>query len=79
VPIAAARRRRLVGRALEGVVRAIAAGVEVDVALARGVDWLARRGVARDGARSDLERVLAGFVTPGAAPRAEERARSRAG
>jgi hypothetical protein len=78
VPIAAARRRRLIGRALEGVVRAISAGVAVDVALARGVEWLARRGVARDGARSELERILAGFVSPSAAPPTAERARSRA-
>src|SRR5215471_18425518 len=49
VPLLAARRRRLVGRALEAVVRAIV--------------WLARKGLDSVEARADLERLLAGFLS----------------
>jgi len=63
VPLLAARRRRLVGRALEAVVRAIVAGVEVPIAVNRAVDWLARKGLDSVEARADLERLLAGFLS----------------
>ncbi|HKA86704.1 MAG TPA: hypothetical protein VKE22_03525 [Haliangiales bacterium] len=63
VPLLAARRRRLVGRALEAVVRAIVAGVEVPIAVNRAVGWLARKGLDSVEARADLERLLAGFLS----------------
>lgn len=63
VPLLAARRRRLVGRALEAVVRAIVAGVEVPTAVNHAVGWLARKGLDSVQARADLERLLAGFLS----------------
>jgi hypothetical protein len=62
-PVVAARRRRLIARALEGVVRAVVAGVDVPTALARAVDWLEHRGVEPTQARADLERLLGGFLS----------------
>jgi hypothetical protein len=43
VPAFAARRRRQIARAAEGVVRAVVAGIEVPTAVVRGMEWLARR------------------------------------
>jgi len=63
VPLLAARRRRLVGRALEAVVRAIVSGVEVPTAVDRGVGWLTRKGLDSAQARADIERLLAGFLS----------------
>src|SRR5262245_23687741 len=63
VPLLAARRHRLVARALEAVVRAITAGERIPVAVDRGVRWLVRRGLAPEQARQDLERLLAGFLS----------------
>jgi hypothetical protein len=63
VPLLAARRRRLVGRALEAAVRAIVAGVEVQTAVDRAVAWLARKGLDSAQARGDIERLLAGFLS----------------
>jgi len=63
VPVVAARRRRLIARALEGVVRAVVAGVEVPTAVHRAVGWLERKGVEPVQARADLERLLGGFLS----------------
>jgi hypothetical protein len=63
VPLLAARRRRLVGRALEVVVRAIVAGVEVPTAVDRAVAWLSRKGLDAAQARTDIERLLSGFLS----------------
>ncbi len=63
VPLLAARRRRLIARALEAVVRSIVAGVEVPTAVDRGVAWLEGKGVDRVRARTDLERKVAGFLS----------------
>src|SRR5262245_4806460 len=74
VPLLAARRRRLVGRALEAVVRAIVAGVEVPIAVNRAVAWLSRKGLDAVQARADIERLLAGFLSSSsAAPPSESR------
>jgi hypothetical protein len=80
IPIVAARRRRLIARALEGAVRAVVAGVEVPTALARAVDWLQRKGIEPTQARADLERLLGGFLSTssrGAAPETSRDATSR--
>jgi hypothetical protein len=66
VPLLAMRRRRLVGRALEAVVRAIVAGVEVPTAVDRAVAWLSRKGLDAVQARADIERLLAGFLSSSA-------------
>ena len=63
VPAVAARRRRLVAQALEGVVRAVVSGVEVPAATNRAVAWLQRKGVEPRQARDDLERLLGGFLS----------------
>src|SRR5262245_55364947 len=63
VPLLAGRRHRLVAHALEAVVRTIAAGEQVPVAVERGVRWLVRRGLTPEQARADLERLLAGFLS----------------
>lgn len=73
VPLLAMRRRRLVGRALEAVVRAIVAGVEVPTAVDRAVAWLSRKGLDAVEARADIERLLAGFLSPSAASPSESR------
>jgi hypothetical protein len=73
VPLLAMRRRRLVGRALESVVRAIVAGVEVPTAVDRAVAWLSRKGLDAVQARADIERLLAGFLSSSAAPPSESR------
>ena len=74
VPLLAMRRRRLVGRALEAVVRAIVAGVEVPTAVDRAVAWLSRKGLDAVQARADIERLLAGFLSSSAAaPPSESR------
>jgi hypothetical protein len=80
IPVVAARRRRLIARALEGVVRAVVAGVEVPTALARALEWLERRGVEPTQARADLERLLGGFLStssPSEQPSSARDARSR--
>src|SRR5262249_10174365 len=80
VPLVAARHRRLVARALESVVRAIVAGVEVRTAVDRAVALLEHKGLDPLEARADLERLLAGFVSSPArssrAPADERRAAS---
>jgi hypothetical protein len=63
VPLLARRRHRLVARALEAVVRTIASGEQIPVAVDRGVRWLVRKGLPADQARADLERLLAGFLS----------------
>lgn len=63
VALVAARRRRLLARAVEGVVRAVVAGVEVPTALTRAVAWLEGKGLDPLQARADLERLLAGFLS----------------
>jgi hypothetical protein len=79
VPLLAAHRRRVYGRALETMVREVAAGVEVPRALERGVRMLVRTGMDRAEAQATAERLLAGFLSPGreAASADEARARSR--
>jgi len=72
VPLLAARRRRLVGRALEAVVRAIVAGVEVPTAVDRAVAWLSRKGLDAVQARADIERLLAGFLSSSSATASSE-------
>jgi hypothetical protein len=72
VPLVGARHRRLVAQALEGVVRAIVSGVEVPAALERGVGWLERKGLDPQRARSDLEQLLAGFLSSSAPAKPEE-------
>jgi hypothetical protein len=71
VPMVAVRHRRLVAAALEGVVRAIVSGVEVPAALEHGVGWLERKGLDPQRARSDLERLLAGFLSASSAEKPE--------
>jgi len=71
VPVVGARHRRLVAKALEGVVRAIVSGVQVPAALERGVGWLERKGLDPQRARSDLERLLAGFLSASSAEKPE--------
>ena len=73
VPLLAMRRRRLVGRALETVVRAIVAGVEVPTAVDRAVAWLSRKGLDAVQARADIERLLAVFLSSAAIPPSESR------
>ena len=73
VPLLAMRRRRLVGRALEAVVRAIVAGVEVPTAVDRAVAWLSRKGLDAVQARADIERLLAGFLSSSSAVSSESR------
>ena len=63
VPVVAARRRRLVAQALEGVVRAVVAGVEVSTAMQRGMEWLECKGIELEQGRADLERLLRGFLS----------------
>ena len=71
VPVVGARHRRLVAAALEGVVRAIVSGVQVPAALERAVGWLERKGLDPQRARSDLERLLAGFLSASSAEKPE--------
>jgi hypothetical protein len=71
VPVVGVRHRRLVAKALEGVVRAIVSGVPVPAALERGVGWLERKGLDPQRARSDLERLLAGFLSASSAEKPE--------
>ena len=78
VPFLAARRRRLVARALEAVVRTIATGEQVSVAVDRGVSWLVRRGLSPERARQDLERLLAGFLSGARSDAVVERPRRAA-
>ncbi len=63
IPAVAARRRRLIATALEGVVRAMLAGVEMPAAVSRAVTWLQRKGVEPVQGRADLERLLSGFLS----------------
>jgi hypothetical protein len=71
VPVVRVRHRRLVAAALEGVVRAIVSGVEVPAALERAVGWLERKGLDPQRARSDLDRLLAGFLSASSAEKPE--------
>jgi hypothetical protein len=71
VPVVAVRHRRLVAAALEGVVRAIVSGVQAPAALERAVGWLERKGLDPQRARSDLERLLAGFLSASSAEKPE--------
>jgi hypothetical protein len=71
IPALAARRRRLIARALEGVVRAVVAGVEVPTAVDRAVAWLERKRLDPIQARADLERLLGGVLSASAG-RADE-------
>jgi hypothetical protein len=73
VPLLAARRRRLVARALEAVVRAIVAGIEVPTAVDRAVAWLSRKGLDAVQARADIERLLSGFLSSPAAEPSDSR------
>src|SRR5262249_49409860 len=73
VPLLAARRRRLVARALEAVVRAIVAGIDVPTAVDRAVAWLSRKGLDAVQARADIERLLSGFLASSVAPAREPR------
>jgi hypothetical protein len=68
VPLVAARHRRLVARALESVVRAVVAGVEVRTAVDRAVALLEHKGLDPVQARVDLERLLAGFLSSHSRP-----------
>ena len=72
VPLVRARNRRLLAHALEGVVRAVVSGVQAPTALERGVRWLEGKGLDPQQARSDLEQLLAGFLSssPPAKPEA---------
>jgi hypothetical protein len=79
VPLVGARHRRLVAQALEGVVRAIASGVQVPAALERGVGWLERKGLDPQRARGELERLLAGFLSPSAPEKPDETRQRRDG
>lgn len=85
VPVLAARRRRLIARALEGVVRAMVAGVDGPKAVHRAVALLERKGIEPVQARADLERLLSGFLSApfpaheGAASRADRSRLTRAG
>jgi len=63
VPAVAARRRRLIARAAEGVVRAVVAGIEVPTAVDRGMEWLEWKGIEPQQGRADLERLLDGFLS----------------
>jgi hypothetical protein len=78
VPLLARRRHRLVARALEAVVRTIAAGEQVPVAVDRGVRWLVRKGLNPERARQDLERLLAGFLSGAPSNAVVERSRKTA-
>ena len=69
--VSRATRLRKVTKALEGVVRAIVSGVEVPAALERAVGWLERKGLDPQRARSDLERLLAGFLSSSSAEKPE--------
>ena len=71
VPVVGMRHRRLVTKALEGVVRAIVSGVQAPAALERAVGWLERKGLDPQRARSDLERLLAGFLSASSAEKPE--------
>jgi hypothetical protein len=73
----AARRRRLIARALEGVVRAVVDGVDPPVAVERAVALLHRKGLEPEQARADLERLMAGFLASGSEAVAARSARSR--
>ena len=77
VPLVRARHRRLLAHALEGVVRAVASGVQAPTALERGVRWLEGKGLDPQRARNDLEQLLAGFLSspPPAKPKAAARRR----
>ena len=75
VPAIAARRRRLIGQALEGVVRAVVSGVEVPAAVNRAVAWLERKGIESRQARADVERLLDGFLSSPSRNTSEERDR----
>ncbi len=63
VAVVAARRRRLIGRAIDGVVRAVVAGIEVPAAVRRAVEWLEWKGIDPEQGRADLERLLGGFLS----------------
>src|SRR4030095_468608 len=58
----AARRRRLIARALEGVVRAVVAGVDAPTAVNRAVAWLEGKRIDPIEARARLERLRAGCL-----------------
>ena len=73
VPAVAARRRRLIAQALEGVVRAVVSGIEVPAAVNRAVAWLQRKGLEPLQARADLERQLGGFLSSPFRNTSEER------
>jgi hypothetical protein len=73
VPLVAARRRRLIARALEAVVQSVVAGVAVSTAVDRGVAWLESKGLDRDRARTDLEAKVAGFLSDPSTPVDEAR------
>ena len=77
MPLVRARRRRLLAHALEGVVRAVVAGVEAPTALEHGVRWLEGKGLDPQRARNDLEQLLAGFLSSSAPARAEAAAPRR--
>ena len=79
VPVMAARRRRLVARALEGVVRAVVAGVEAPTAVDRAVAWLERHGLDPVQSRTDLDRLLAGFLSQAPAEKSSAASTPRAG
>jgi hypothetical protein len=79
VPAMRTRRRRLIARALEGVVRAVVAGVDAPTAVSRAVAWLERKRIDPVEARADLERLLAGFLSSAPADKATAAGRPRAG
>jgi hypothetical protein len=79
VPAMAARRRRLIARALEGVVRAVVAGVDAPTAVNRAVAWLEGKRIDPIEARADLERLLAGFLSSAPADKATTAGTPRAG